>query len=197
VKSVIKKHLIIGIIIAAFLSSCKGESHDKEMTDINNLRIKLVRTDSILKKIDQEEAERLATELKNNSQFIQFNINKIGDTIDFKTSLLLNNYHSLLPAFEAVADNHKKIAAAVDSTNTSLNYLEHDIQNNSLAKNLTPEGCIEQEEEQVNEMYEYAATLRPSFDKAKKGYDSLSPKIADYMKSLNQKLADKMAAPKK
>ena len=192
-----KKHLIIGIAIVAFFSACKSEKHDKDLTEINNLRIKLVKTDSMLKNVDREEAERIATELKNNTQFIQFNINKIGDTLDFKTALLLNNYRSLLPAFETVADNHKRISTAIDSTNTTLNNLEHDIQNNSLAKNLTPESCVEQESEQVNEMYEYAGTMSSSLDRAKVGYDSLAPKISDYMKVLNQKLADKQAgAPK-
>lgn len=197
-KSVAKKHLIFGMAIVAVLSSCNGEKHEKEMAAINELRVKLHKTDSMLKNVDREDAERMAAELKNNAQFIQFDINKIGDTIDRKSALLLNNYHSLLPAYESVAENHKKISSAIDSTITSLNNLEHDIQNNSLAKNLTAESCIEQEEELVNEMYEYAGTMRSTIDKAKLGYDSLAGKISDYMKILNQKLADKQAnAPKK
>lgn len=187
----VKKHLIYMIVIAASLAACKRINYDKELAEINSLRAKLNQTDSILKIADREEAERFATELKNNTQFIQFNINKIGDTLDFKSALLLNNYRSLLPAFEAFVADHKKLSTAIDSTGKTLDNLVHDLQNNSLAKNLSAQTSVLQEKEQVNEMYEYAGIMRSNLKRAKSGYDTLTPKIAEYMKSLNQQLADK------
>jgi hypothetical protein len=35
--------------------------------------------------------------------------------------------------------------------------------------------------------------MRSSLDRAKSGYDTLTPKIAEYIKQLNQKLADKQS----
>jgi hypothetical protein len=167
------------------------EKHDKELAEITSLRAELLRTDSLLSKTDLEFAERMAAEVKNNTQFIQFNLKKLGDTVDFKTYKLISNYGSLLPAFEKVAENHKHLSAAIDSTNRSLNDLEHDFEKNSLAKNLTPEFCIQQEKAQIKEMYDYVGIMRSSLGKAKSGYDTLAPKIADYMKLLNRQLAVK------
>ncbi|CAN5815005.1 hypothetical protein BH11BAC7_BH11BAC7_02240 [soil metagenome] len=186
-----KLNLIAGIFLITTISSCVREKHEKELTEINSLRAELLKTDSLLNKTDLEFAERMAAEVKNNTQFIQFNLKKLGDTVDFKTYKLLSNYGSLLPAFEKVAENHKHLSAAIDSTNKSLNNLAHDFERNSLAKNLSPETCIQQEKEQVNGMYEFAGTMRSSLSRAKAGYDTLAPKIAEYMKMLNQKLAEK------
>jgi len=151
-------------------------------------------TDLLLKNVDHEMAERLGTEVKNNSQFIQFNINKIGDTIDFKTALFLSNYKALLEGFEGIAENGDRLEIAIDSTKKTLDNLEHDIVNNTLAKGLTAAGCIKQEEEHVDEMYEYAGTMRSTLDKAKAGYDTLTPKVNEYMKVLNQKLVEKSSS---
>lgn len=186
-----KLHLIAGIFLITAMSSCVKDKHEKELAEIASLRAELVRTDSLLGKTDLEFAERMAAEVKNNTQFIQFNLKKLGDTVDFKTYKLISNYGSLLPAFEKVAENHKHLSAAIDSTDKSLTDLAHDFEKNSLAKNLTPETCIQQEKAQIKEMYDYIGIMRSSLGKAKAGYDTLSPKIADYMKLLNQKLADK------
>lgn len=183
--------LIVGIFLITTMSSCVRERHEKELSQINSLRAELLKTDSLLGKTDLEFAERMAAEVKNNTQFIQFNLKKLGDTVDFKTYKLLSNYGSLLPAFEKVAENHKHLSAAIDSTNKSLDNLAHDFEKNSLSKNLAPDACIQQEKEQVNGMYEFAGTMRSSLGRAKAGYDTLAPKIAEYMKSLNQKLAEK------
>lgn len=190
-KQQVKLQLISGILIITTITSCVRKNLDKEIAEINSLRAELVRTDSLLGKTDLEFAERMAAEVKNNTQFIQFNLKKLGDTVDFKTYKLISNYGSLLPAFEKVAENHKHLSSAIDSTNKSLNDLEHDFEKNSLAKNLTPEFCIRQEEAQIKEMYDYVGIMRSSLSKAKSGYDTLAPKIADYMKLLNRQLAEK------
>jgi hypothetical protein len=188
-----KLHLIAGILLITTFSSCVREKHEKELTEINSLRTALNHTDSVLSKTDLELAERMAAEVKNNTQFIQFNLHELGDSVDFKTYKLISNYGSLLPAFEKVAENHKHLSAAIDSTNKSLDNLVHDLEKNSLAKNLTPESCIQNEKEQVNGMYEFAGAMRSSLDRAKSGYDTLTPKIAEYIKQLNQRLADKQS----
>ncbi len=191
-----KIQLIALTLLLTSLTACVREKHEKELAEINALRAELSKTDSLLIKTDLEFAERMAAEVKNNTQFIQFNISKLGDTVDFKTYKLLNNYGSLLPAFEKVAENHKHISAAIDSTNRSLDNLQHDFMENVLAKNLSSESCLQLEKEQVNGMYEFAGAMRSSLDKAKAGYDTLAPKISDYMKLLNQRLADKFGAVK-
>lgn len=190
-----RTHLFTGILLAAFFAACNGAQHKEALEEIDGLRLKLKQTDSLLANVDREEAERLGTEVRNNSQFIQFNVNKIGDTLDFKTALFLTNYRSLLRGFETVDETHKRIGMAVDSITNNLGNLQHDIQNNSLAKGLTPEGCIEQEEEQVNEVYERAGELRSILESAKAGYDTLAPKVRDYMAELSIRLAEKQNTP--
>jgi hypothetical protein len=190
-----KTYLITGLLGLTLLGSCNGAKHKEQLEEIDGLRKKLVRVDSVLATVDREEAERLGTEVRNNSQFIQFNVNKIGDTLDFKTALFLTNYRSLLRGFETVDETHKQIGSAVDSISNNLNNLQHDIENNSLAQGLTPEGCIEQEEEQINEVYEKAGELRSILQGAKAGYDTLAPKVRDYMAELSIKLAEKQNTP--
>src|ERR1044071_3713195 len=157
---IMKRHLVIMFSIAIVFVACKNAEHEKQMADINAIRVKLVKTDSMLNKVDAETAKRLETEVKNNSQFIQFNINKIADTIDFKTALFLSSYKMVQDALEGLVENHRRIKIAADSTSKNLDNLEHDINNNSLANGLTAESCIEQEEEHANEMYEFAGKLR-------------------------------------
>src|ERR1044072_15535 len=129
-----KKHLAYGFAIALLLFSCKGEQHEKEIAEINSMRNKLEMTELLLKNVDHEMADRLGTEVQNNSQFIQFNINKIGDTIDFQTAIFLSNYKALHEGFEGIAENGERLEIAIDSTRKTLDNLEHDIVNNSLAK---------------------------------------------------------------
>lgn len=188
-----KKHLVSILCVTVFLFSCGGSGHDKEIGEIGKLRGLLQQSDSVLGKIDREEAERLGTEVRNNSQFIQFNINKVGDTLDFKTGLLLTDYRSLLKSFETAEETHKKLKSAVDSTRQNLENLEYDLKNNTLAQGLTPEGCVEQETEQVNAIFERSKEINSLLNNAKGSYDTLAPKIADYIKLLNVKLAEKQA----
>lgn len=188
-----KKNFISILCTAAFLFSCNGTVHKEEIEEIGNLRSVLQQSDSVLGKIDREEAERLGTEVRNNSQFIQFNINKVGDTLDFKTGLLLTDYRSLLKSFETAEETHKKLKSAVDSTRMNLDNLEYDLKNNTLAQGLTPEACVEQETEQVNAIFDRSKEIYTLLNNAKGSYDTLAPKIADYIKLLNVKLAEKQA----
>ena len=190
-KIVFMKYLIVGIIFSTFFYSCKFEKHEKEISGINLLRIQLSSTDSLLKNVDVALVERIVIDLQNNSKLIQFNINKIGDTLDFKTASFLNSYRLLLPFFMKVANDHNKIAVAIDSTKLNLTNLEHDILNNSLAQNLTPDACLLLEQEQVKAMYDCAVTLRSTLDEVSKTLDSLSPQIALYIKEQNQKVERK------
>ena len=176
------------VLLSAMFVSC-AEKHDKELNEISGLRSKLDKSDSLLRNVDLKEAQRLLTEVTNNARFIQFNLNLVGDTIDYKTSRFVNRYQSLLGALQTVTETHDAASAAADSTRKSLSNLEHDLENNSLAKGLTPEGCIENEEEQVNSIYEQASRLRSILDEAKAGYDTLAPKITAYMNSLSQQVA--------
>ncbi|HTL80712.1 MAG TPA: hypothetical protein VL651_03345 [Bacteroidia bacterium] len=188
-KSNFKKHIVPAIVTTFFLVSCFGEKNQKQLDEIKDLRAKLTEVDSMLKGVDAEYAESKAAEVKNNAQFIQFNIQKIGDTLDFQTALFLDTYHTLLRSFETVAESHDKISETVDSTRNGLDDLEHDIRENSLAEGLTPEGCLEREQEQVNYLYDNAKQLRSMLDKAKAGDDTLTPKVNQYMTDLKVKLS--------
>jgi hypothetical protein len=181
-----KKVILYGTLIAAAFVACNSVSHEKELAEINKLRALLLKTDSLLGTVDHEEAEQLATEVKNNSQFIQFNITQIGDTIDFQTGVMISDYRALLKSFEIVDDSYKSLSSAVDSVAKNLDNLEHDLKNNSLSNSLTPEGCIAQEKDQANTIYERAGEIRSMQIEAKTKYDSLAPKIKDYMLQLNQ-----------
>jgi hypothetical protein len=129
VKSVVN-YFITACSVAVLFFACKNEQHDKEIAQIGTIRNKLEMTDLLLKNVDHEMADRLGTEVKNNSQFIQFNINKIGDTIDFKTALFLSHYKTLQDQLEGIAENGEKLETAIDSTKKTLDNLEHDIVNN-------------------------------------------------------------------
>jgi hypothetical protein len=184
-----KKHLFIVIVAAAMLVACKNEKNEKALAGIKDLRVKLAGTDCILTSVVRSEIDKLESEVKNNSQFIQFNVGKVGDTLDFKTALLLTDYRALRKQFAGYSEDHKRLTAAVDSASKSLDNLEHDLMNNTLAEGLTPEGSLKQEEEQVNQMYDFALDLRSGFTAAKLEHDTLAPKISDYMRLLNEKLA--------
>lgn len=185
-----KKHLFVVIVIAAVaFVACKNEKNEKALAGIKDLRVKLAGTDSVLASVNRDEIDRLEAEVKNNSQFIQFNVGKVGDTLDFKTALLLTDYRALRKQFAGYSEDHKRLTAAVDSASKSLDNLEHDLMNNTLAEGLTPEGSLKQEEEQVKQMYDFAVDLRSGYTAAKLEHDTLAPKISDYMKLLNEKLA--------
>jgi hypothetical protein len=188
-ESAVKKNLIYIAIVLVSLAACKGQQHEKEIGEIAGIRGKLHQTDSVLALTNSDEAERFATEVRNNSQYVQFNINKIKDSLDFKTGLFLANYYDLLRRFESVAKGNKKLGQAVDSTLVNLDNLEHDLQNNTLAKEITPESAVERETEQANELYEHAVDLRSLFVKTKAGYDTLAPKMITYMAELNIRMA--------
>jgi hypothetical protein len=192
-----KKHLFIVIVAVAMLAACKNEKNEKALAGIKDLRVKLAGTDSILASVDRSEIDKLESEVKNNSQFIQFNVGKVGDTLDFKTALLLTDYRALRKQFAGYSEDHKRLTAAVDSASKSLDNLEHDLMNNTLAEGLTPEGSLKQEEEQVNQMYDFALDLRSGFTAAKLEHDTLAPKISDYMRLLNEKLATQQSPPNK
>ena len=192
-----KKYFFYTTIALAAFASCKNEPYKEEVEEIGRLRVKLVQTDSILKTVDAEDAERLGTEVRNNSQFIQFNLRKVGDTLDYPSALLLTNYQALLRGFETVDETHKKITMAIDSVEHSLDNLEHDLRNNSLAQGLSPEECVEEESEQVKELNDRSKELQPLFVNTKASYDTLAPKIRDYMGKLNQRLSEKQAEPNK
>ena len=182
------KYLLPSAISSILLFSC-GVKNEKELDEIKDLRVKLTKVDSMLKSVDADLAENKAAELKNNSQFIQYNINKLGDTLDFQTALFLNYYRALLRSYETVAQSHEQIGSKADSTRHGLDDLEHDITENSLADGLTPESCLEREEEQVNYLFDHAKTLHEMLNNATAGYDTLNPKVAQYMNNLKVKLS--------
>ncbi|GAB4131225.1 MAG: hypothetical protein Fur0041_01400 [Bacteroidia bacterium] len=169
-------------------SSCSSPDYSKELAEIDALRVTVVRTDSVLKRIDKERAELLHKEISTNAQYIQFNVNKLKDTLDKNTAFLLTEYKALRKEFELVADQHKKLSAALDSINMSLDNLQHDLKNKSLAEGLVAADCVKKESEQVNEAYKIAGEMRSIYDQSLIAFDSLSPKVKDYIQVMNSKL---------
>ncbi|HEU4716543.1 MAG TPA: hypothetical protein VFU15_01865 [Bacteroidia bacterium] len=188
-------HLLFGMIVAAFLGGCKGPAYDKELGEVSALRTKLDAADSMLKGIDVEMTEKLAEETESNFSYIQVAIAKIGDTLDWKSALLLTNFQQVKEGFESVSSNVDRLKAAIDSTRSNLENLDHDLKNNSLSRTLTPQDCIEQETEHVNAISEAIDELKEKIEGRKKAYDTLSPKIQTYILQLNQRLNEKGQSP--
>ena len=188
-----------GLIGVAFITvsifSCKGADYSKELSTIDSLRNVLRATDSLAALANPEETEEKAEEIENNCSYIQMNVNKVKDTLDFNSALLLTEYRGLAKELESVAKNGKKLEAAVDSVNRNLDDLAHDLTNNSLADGLTAAECVKKEADQVKEMREYADVMLKKKADAQATLDTLQPKINDYVRQMNLRLLE--VQPKK
>ena len=185
-----KKHLFYIAFAALAFSGCKNP-YEKELAQLEAVRKTLSAADSVLAITNAAEAERLAKEVRNNLQLVQFNINKIGDTIDFKTALLLTEFRSLAKSLESVEKSHKRIGMAVDSAANNLGNLEHDLMNKSLAKEFTAEAAVAAERRQAEDLYGRAKNLPLQLSTIKAGYDTLAPAINNYLAELKRRLAEK------
>lgn len=179
--------LSAAFVLALFSACSSGDANKAAATTADSLQAALIFTDSALAKIDVEMAEHMAEEIKNNAQFIQRAINKAGDTLDFKTGLLLSNYRALYEDCEVVVKNHKLLGAAIDSSSVNLENLIHDLRNNNMNTGLTPDSAIAHERRQVSQLNIFVKEMQSKLTTARSSYDTLAPKVELFLLDVSQR----------
>jgi len=182
------KQLGLGVIIALLGVSCKGPAHEAELKTIDSLKHVLAQTDSVLALVNIEEVKIRHDEMHNNMQFIQINIDKMGDTLDFKTGLYLSEYKQLRKQLRLIQSGVVQNAALADSVMKNLNDFEHDLKNNTLDKSVNLEGAMAAEKMQVNALYQGSLNLPKLFIGSRASYDTLSPKVNAFVDQLSTKM---------
>ncbi|MCU0432471.1 MAG: hypothetical protein MUC87_03325 [Bacteroidia bacterium] len=156
-------------------------ANEKAAVEAEKLAAVLGSADSILNKVDAEKAEDIARQIKNNSQFIQSSIPKMGDTLDFNTALFLTDYRSLYKNFEVVEKNHGLLRRAIDSTRINLGNLVNDLRSNSLNAGITPDSAVAYEARQASQLYAFAGDIQKRYIQASSQYDTLVPRVNQYL----------------
>lgn len=180
--------ILAAAIGLAFLTGCgTPAANEKAADEAEKLQAVLGSADSILQKIDVEKAENSARQIKNNSQFIQSNIPKMGDTLDFNTALFLTDYRSLYKDFEVVEKNHRLLRQAIDSSRINLGNLVSDLRSNSLTAGLSPDSAVAYEKRQAAQLREFAIDIQKRLAQATTQYDSLVPRVNEYLELIKQR----------
>jgi hypothetical protein len=182
------KQFSLAVVVALLGSSCKGPAHEAELKTIDSLKNVLAQTDSVLALVNVEEVKTRHDEMHNNMQFIQINIDKMGDTLDFKTGLYLSEYKQLRKQLQLIKSGVVQNSALVDSVMKNLNDFEHDLKNNTLDKSVNLEGAIAAEKMQVNALYQGSLNLPKLFIESRTAYDTLSPKVNAFVDQLSTKM---------
>lgn len=183
-----KNRILAAAIGLAFLTGCgTPAANEKAAVEAEKLQAALSSADSILQKIDVEKAENSARQIKNNSQFIQSSIPKMGDTLDFNTALFLTDYRSLYKDFEVVEKNHRLLREAIDSSRINLGNLISDLRSNQLTAGLTPDSAVAYEQRQAAQMREFALDIQKRHADATMKYDSLVPRVNEYLELIKQR----------
>ena len=183
------KQLIIVIAIGSLLVTCKGEDYTKELATIDSLKRVLVSTDSIIQSVDPADVTKKSEEISNNSKFIQFNVNKLKDTLDFNTALLLTEYRQTGKSFKNMAENIERMEKAMDSAKVSLDNLAHDLTNHSLAEGVDAKTSVNAEATQIGEMHAFAAEMVQKKQETRALYDSMLPKVNEFVQQMSVKLS--------
>ena len=182
------KHLLFVVTIASLLVTCKGEDYSKELASIDSLKKVLSSADSLIEEVDPEAIKKRGDEIGNNSKFIQFNVNKLKDTLDFNTALMLTDYRAVGKDLRMMSENLEKLEKAVDSARVSSDNLSHDLTNHSLAKGIDAKASVESETEQIGEMHAYAKEMVKKKKQALESYDTLLPKVNSFVQQMSAKL---------
>lgn len=180
-----KLHLIIVTAMISMLVSCNGEDYSRELGTIDSLKTVLAQTDSLINSLNRADIAKRADEITNNSKFIQFNVNKIGDTLDFSTALLLTEYKKAGEAYDRMDSELNRLTNAIDSANIGLENLKHDLMNNSLAEDVEAGSSVQHESTQIFQIRSYAEDLAKSLENTRKLYDTLLPKVNAYVLKLS------------
>src|SRR5688572_13198173 len=104
--------LVGALAIGLLLVNCRGEDYTHELSVIDSLKRELANTDSFITSLNRADITRRAEEITSNSKFIQFNVNRIKDTLDYSTALLLTQYKN-------TGDAYKKMDAELTRLNNA------------------------------------------------------------------------------
>lgn len=176
-------------LIALLLVTCKGEDYSHELSEIDSLKKVLVSTDSLIASFNVADITRRTQDIADNSKFIQFNVNKIGDTLDYSTALLLTEYRETGNKYSFMNQELVRLSNAIDSMNTGLENLKHDLENHSLAEGIDGKASVVHESVQVNVIHSYANELKTSLENTRKSYDTLLPKVNAYVNMMSAQVA--------
>jgi hypothetical protein len=182
-------HLLFLSLITLLLVTCKGEDYSQELSEIDSLKKVLVSTDSLIASLNTADITRRTQDIADNSKFIQFNVNKLGDTLDYSTALLLTEYRETGNKYSFVNTEVVRLSNAIDSMNTGLENLKHDLENHSLAEGINGKASVVHEASQVNAIHSYANELKTSLENTRKSYDTLLPKVNAYVTMMSARVA--------
>ncbi len=182
-------HLPYIIVIALLLVTCKGEDYSHELSEIDSLKKVLGSTDSLIASLNTADIARRTQDIADNSKFIQFNVNKLGDTLDYSTALLLTEYRETGNRYSFVNSEVERLSNAIDSMNRGLENLKHDLENHSLAEGIDGKASVVHESTQVNAIHSYANELKTSLENTRKSYDTLLPKVNEYVNMMSARVA--------
>lgn len=181
-----KNLILVGAFaIGLLLVNCGGEDYTHELGVIDSLKKELAATDSLITSLNRADIARRADDITNNSKFIQFNVNKLKDTLDFSTALLLTEYKKTGDAYKRMDAELSKLNSAIDSASIGLENLKHDLTNNSLAEGVDAGTSIQHESTQVFQIKTYANDLAKSLENTRKSYDTLLPKVNTFVDKLS------------
>lgn len=180
--------LFIGVI-AVLLVNCRGEDYTQELGIIDSLENVLVSTDSMIVSLNRADIAKRGNDIDANSKFIQFNVNKSGDTLDYSTALLLTQYKKAGEAYHDMDKQLGKLNNTIDSARLSLENLKHDLANNSLEEGLDARSSVLNETTQVNEIHSYAIDLKKSLEDTRRSYDTLLPKVNAFVQRISADVA--------
>jgi hypothetical protein len=194
-----KKGIATYVIAAAAViaTGCSsGPKYPALVKTVDSLRGELLKTDSLLKTVDKEEAEMYAKNIvARNDSAVAF-INMLADTITRADAEKLTNYRSLRKVFATYADNYDRYRNASDTLTMNLNNLAHDLQNNSLAEGLDPAKSVEHEKEVTAELVNEISYLVPLVKRSMLTHDSLYPGIKSYLNEMAAKVAARNSTKK-
>lgn len=178
-------HLVGAFVIGLLLVNCKGEDYTRELGMIDSLKNELAATDSLITSLNRADIAKRAEEITNNSKFIQFNVNKIKDTLDFSTALLLTQYKNTGDAYKRMEQELDNLNSAIDSASIGLENLKHDLANHSLAEGMEAGSSVQHECTQIYQIKTTANDLAKSLENTRKSYDTLLPKVNTFVKKLS------------
>lgn len=187
-----KKGIATYVIAAAAViaTGCSsGPKYPALVKTVDSLRGELLKTDSLLKMVDKEDAEAYAKNIvARNDSAVAF-INMLADTITRTDAEKLTNYRSLRKVFATYADNYDRYRRASDTLTMNLNNLAHDLQHNSLAEGLDPAKSVEHEKAVTAELVNEISYLVPLVKRSMHTHDSLYPGIKSYLNEMAAKVA--------
>lgn len=184
-----RPQLVFVSLIGLLLVTCKGEDYTHELSAIDSLKKVLVVTDSVIASFNTTDITKRAEEISNNSKFIQYNVNKLTDTLDYSTALMLTEYRETGNKYRYMNEEVIRLSIAIDSMNRGLDNLKHDLQNHSLAEGIDGKASVVHETSQVSQINSYVQELKSSLANTRRSYDTLLPKVNAYVLRMSAKVA--------